>query len=166
MINSVYCGFESYIKVFDLLSPSTPPKMITTTKTRKSKDGQKGILSSISFNPDYSGIYAVGSYKRSLGVYDYRNDECLLLKRNVEGGGITQTTFSPDGKYIYFSSRRSDYISCFDLRNTAEVLHRFERPGKTSQRLAFSLDLTGRYLSSGDTVFLFQSSIFIGFFCI
>jgi hypothetical protein len=32
-------------------------------------DGQRGIISVLKFNPDYSGAYAAGSYAHNITIY-------------------------------------------------------------------------------------------------
>ncbi|KAF9130377.1 Telomerase Cajal body protein 1 [Mortierella sp. 14UC] len=66
-------------------------------------------------------------------------------------GGLTQVQFSSDGVYLYSASRQDPFIRCWDIRNTASVLFRLERPGElTNQRLGFDISSDGRWLSTGD----------------
>ncbi|KAF9428063.1 Telomerase Cajal body protein 1 [Podila epigama] len=168
------------------LDGSKPGKDSTkrpTCPTRRSKKGQKGVISCLTFNPDHSNLYAAGSYLKTIGLYDARADELLLLlrdkplnarkrvKRSQDAaldskagpliigqdtrrapmGAVTQVQFSSDGLYLYSASRQDPYIRCWDIRNTAQVLHRLERPGAlTNQRISFDLSSDGKWLSTGD----------------
>lgn len=116
---------------------------------RKSRKGQKGILSCIDFSTD--GLYAVGSYSQSVGIYDETNNELCLKLNGFQGGGVTQVKFSKDGLYLFSASRHADSILCWDIRDTANVLYELPRPGRTNQRIQFDLDASGRYLMTGDT---------------
>ncbi|KAF9964934.1 Telomerase Cajal body protein 1 [Mortierella alpina] len=177
----IYCGSNNMIQIFDTARPGRDSQKRPTVPTRKSKKGQKGVISCLAFNPDQSDLYAAGSYLKTIGLYDARAEELLLLLRdkshrphhraNKEGavknqdtpqqqrssdavppmGGVTQLQFSPDGLYLYSASRQDAYIRCWDIRNTAHVLHRLERPGElTNQRIGFDISNDGRWLTTGD----------------
>ncbi|KAF9275875.1 Telomerase Cajal body protein 1 [Mortierella alpina] len=177
----IYCGSNNMIQIFDTARPGRDSQKRPTVPTRKSKKGQKGVISCLAFNPDQSDLYAAGSYLKTIGLYDARAEELLLLLRdkshrphhraNKEGivkdrtppqqqptrdavppmGGVTQLQFSPDGLYLYSASRQDAFIRCWDIRNTAHVLHRLERPGElTNQRISFDISYDGRWLTTGD----------------
>lgn len=116
---------------------------------RKSRKGQKGILSCIDFSTD--GLYAVGSYSQSIGIYDETNNELCLKLNGFEGGGVTQVKFSKDGIHLFSASRHADSILCWDIRNTANTLYELPRFGRTNQRIQFDLDASGQSLITGDT---------------
>ncbi|KAJ3291936.1 Telomerase Cajal body protein 1 [Borealophlyctis nickersoniae] len=88
--SKIYCGFNDLIQIFDASRPGDAPLRRPTTPSRKSRKGQKGLLSTISFNPDHSGLYAAGSFGKNIGLYDERNDELLYLLKVADGGGVTQ----------------------------------------------------------------------------
>lgn len=58
----LYCGFERAIRVFDVSRPGRQCELRRTCATKKSRAGQRGIISSFAFAPDYSGLFAAGSY--------------------------------------------------------------------------------------------------------
>jgi WD40 repeat protein len=88
--SSIYCGYENMIQVFDTSRPgSTAVLKISTTPTRKSRMGQKGIISSLAFSPDYSGLLAAGSYSKNIGLYDTSSGEICSLLGGLDGG-VTQ----------------------------------------------------------------------------
>ncbi|TPX69305.1 hypothetical protein SpCBS45565_g02562 [Spizellomyces sp. 'palustris'] len=146
----LYCGFNNLIQIFETQRPGKDSERRPTTPTKRSREGQKGLISSIAFNPDRSGMYAAGSFSKNVGLYDERNDELLHLMKLGDGGGITQVQFSMDGCYLFTASRKSDEIQCWDIRNTGEIIARYQRKGDTNQRINFDLDPSGRYLSTGD----------------
>lgn len=104
----------------------------------------KGIVSALSVNSE--GIVAAGTFTRDVGLYsDAGRGECISvfsLNRDtsapeyVHGSGITQTAWSPDGRYLYVAERMSDGISVFDIRVTGKRLAALRgRQAMTNQRL-------------------------------
>ncbi|KAF9346738.1 Telomerase Cajal body protein 1 [Mortierella sp. AD094] len=170
--SKIYCGSNNMIQIFDTTRPGRDSYKRPTVPTRKSRKGQKGVISCLAFNPDHSDLYAAGSYLKTIGLYDSRAEELLLLLRDKGShkqqpeshaqkpsspsssqpmGGVTQVQFSPDGMYLYSASRQDPLIRCWDIRNTSKVLHRLERPGElTNQRISFDISCDGRWLCTGD----------------
>ncbi|KAF9913234.1 Telomerase Cajal body protein 1 [Lobosporangium transversale] len=152
------------IQIFDTARPGRDSVKRPTVPTRKSKEGQKGVISCLAFNPDHSDVYAAGSYLKTIGLYDARAEELIILlrdnhkKKEKPGyfhsspmGGVTQVRFSPDGQYLYSASRQDPLIRCWDTRNTADVVYCLERPGElTNQRISFDISSDGRWLTTGD----------------
>ncbi|CAG8433432.1 1776_t:CDS:10 [Diversispora eburnea] len=146
-------GSKNMIKMYDSNRPGYDGIECPTTTTRKSRDGQKGIISCLAFNPDFSGLYAAGSYSQTIGLYDESNNKLLYLLRGSKSepiGSVTQVLFSPDGNYLFSASRRDNHIRCWDIRNSGEILYNLYRQGDTNQRMSFDIDNTGRYLITGD----------------
>ncbi|CEP10569.1 hypothetical protein [Parasitella parasitica] len=144
--SKIYCGYENMVEIFDVQTGDSTKH--PTIPKRKTKKGQKGIISCIDFSTD--GLYAAGSYSQSIGIYDQHNNELCLKLTGLGGGGATQVQFSKDGLYLYSASRHSNSILCWDIRDSANVLFELPRPGKTNQRMQFDLDATGKYLLTGD----------------
>ncbi|KAG2204929.1 hypothetical protein INT46_005355 [Mucor plumbeus] len=143
--SKIYGGYENMVEIFDVQTGDSTKH--PTIPKRKSRKGQKGIISCIDFSTD--GLYAAGSYSQSIGIYDQHNNE-LCLKLTGFEGGATQVQFSKDGLYLYSASRHSNSILCWDIRDSANILYELPRPGKTNQRMQFDLDATGKYLMTGD----------------
>jgi WD40 repeat protein len=87
--SSIYCGYENMIQVFDTTRPGQATQRISTTPTRKSRGGQKGIISCLAFSPDYSGLLAAGSYSKNIGLYDAATGELCSHFGDLDGG-VTQ----------------------------------------------------------------------------
>jgi WD40 repeat protein len=138
------------IEIFDVHRPGPDSIKFATIPKRKSRKGQKGIISCLDFCPDYSGLFAAGSYSQSIGIYDESNNELCLKLTGMDGGGVTQVKFSKDGKYLFSASRHANSIVCWDIRDSANILYELPRPGKTNQRISFDIDATGKYLMTGD----------------
>jgi len=166
----IYCGFDNAIRVFDTLVPGHDFELLATTPTRRSKLGQKGLISCLTFNPDRSGLYAAGSFSKTIGLYDEKQSEVLFILKGHTGGvtnvGLSfllvllkaelttiprlQLKFSPDGYHLYSGARHDSKIYCWDVRNTGGILFELERPLSNNQRLSFDLDPSGRYLVTGN----------------
>ncbi|KAG9289033.1 hypothetical protein G9A89_015582 [Geosiphon pyriformis] len=147
--SKIYCGYKNMIEVFETSRPGRESEKYPTTPKRKSKEGQKGVITCFAFNPDYSGLYAAGSYSKTVGLYDESNNSLLFLLRAL-AGGVTQVKFSTDGHYLFSASRRDNRVLCWDIRNTGEILYKLDRKGDTNQRLSFDIDPTGKYLTTGN----------------
>ncbi|KAL1926903.1 hypothetical protein VTP01DRAFT_5233 [Rhizomucor pusillus] len=145
----IYCGYENMIEIFDIQRPGQESIKIPTLPTRKSKNGQKGIISCLDFSPDYSGIYAAGSFSQSIGIYEEASNQLCFKLTGIQGG-VTQVRFSLDGSLLFSASRVANTISCWDIRSTGNVLYELPRPGRTNQRIHFDLDPSGRVLVTGD----------------
>ncbi|KAG0170408.1 Telomerase Cajal body protein 1 [Apophysomyces sp. BC1034] len=147
--SKIYCGYNNMIEVFDTQRPGQDSQKIPTVPRRRSRKGQKGLISCLDFSPDYSGLYAAGSYSQSVGIYDESNNELCLKLTGIEGG-VTQVRFSLDGSLLFTASRQANSILCWDIRNTANVLYEIPRLGKTNQRISFDIDASGTTLVTAD----------------
>ena len=58
----IFCGFDRAVRIFDLSRPGRQCELRQTSATKKSRTGQRGIISCFAFAPDYSGLFAAGSY--------------------------------------------------------------------------------------------------------
>jgi telomerase Cajal body protein 1 len=118
----LYAGYHHMIRSFDL---STPGRHATssypTITTKKDHLGQKGIISSLAFNPMRVGVFAAGSYDIRSGIYLYHEN----MKRacsdhlTLTGGeefGVTCMKWSNCGNYLWAGGRNNSVISCYDIR--------------------------------------------------
>ena len=145
----LFAGFDRMIRFFDLSQPSRDFRARPLSKTRRSRNGQRGLISTLHFNPDHSKIYAAGSYGGTTCVYTEDEGEELLTLCDHDGRGISQVRFSPCGRFLYTTARRDARIHCWDIRATKEICHTFNRVADTNQRLEFDLHCGGRYLAAG-----------------
>lgn len=85
----IYAGYERTIRCFDVTRPGRECLTRSTCATRKSRDGQRGIISSLAFAPDGSGLFAAGSFAGTTGLYvENAPDAVGLLGGHC--GGVTQ----------------------------------------------------------------------------
>eukprot|EP00308_Calcidiscus_leptoporus_P009166 CAMPEP_0119374216 /NCGR_PEP_ID=MMETSP1334-20130426/30008_1 /TAXON_ID=127549 /ORGANISM="Calcidiscus leptoporus, Strain RCC1130" /LENGTH=462 /DNA_ID=CAMNT_0007392223 /DNA_START=78 /DNA_END=1466 /DNA_ORIENTATION=- len=143
--NRFYCGFERAVRIFDISRPGLAVETRATSKSRRSHEGQRGIISCIHFSPDYSGLYAAGSFAGSTGLY-VENAPGLIALLGGHTGGVTQVRFSHDGLYLFTAARCDGRILLWDARNTCQVLASFERRASTNQRIGFDLSADSRGL--------------------
>jgi WD40 repeat protein len=129
--------------------PGRECSQIPTTPSRKSPEGQKGFISALAFNPDFSGAYAAGSYAHSLGIYVENSADCVLLFDNLDYG-VTCLRWSPCGRYLWVGGRSNPNIVCWDIRSTQTAVGAVERKLTTNQRMNFDLDPWGKVLCTGD----------------
>lgn len=141
----IYSGFKNTVKIFNTSAPGRNCDTINT----KALAEQEGIVSCIAVNPDMEEVFAVGTFRRTIGLYtDYGDAVCIL---KGQSGGLTHLMFSPDGKLLYTGARKDNEILCWDLRNTADVLFALSREVTTNQRIYFDITQDGKYLISGST---------------
>ncbi|XP_042368508.1 telomerase Cajal body protein 1 [Plectropomus leopardus] len=145
--SQLYCGFDKTVRVFHT---ERPGRDCEERPTVVKKQGQSGIISCFGFSPCQS-VYACGSYSRCAGLYSCQDGTLLALLPTRHHGGLTHLLFSPDGNYLYTGGRKDPEILCWDLREPGKVVFSLKRNVDTNQRIYFDLDLSGRYLLSGDT---------------
>lgn len=171
----IYCGHEDAIEVFDVSRPGEG-KRIATTPSKKSKDGLKGIVSSIAFSPTYNAdggaFLAAGTLSptlANLALYnDSQMDVPLMFVGGSERAAVTQLRFNPMNPHILYASyRRREAILAWDLRSDVNVpFARYTVPSSvnalvttTNQKMWFDVDNSGRRLAVGDqkgNIYLFD----------
>ncbi|CAL1698567.1 unnamed protein product [Somion occarium] len=174
LASKLYCGFEDAIEVFDVHVPGEGTRL-RTTPSKKSRDGLKGIISTLAFSPDISsGLYAAGSLNPSsstssnIAIFSESTGEVPVMfvgDDHQDGFGIrsscTQVMFNPFRPYLLYACfRRHDTIYCWDLRgDLGSPIQTFSRSGEanvkrnvieTNQKMHFDVDLGGNWLAIGD----------------
>ncbi|XP_053319884.1 telomerase Cajal body protein 1 [Spea bombifrons] len=144
--SQLFCGFDKTVRVFET---SRPGRDCQCRPTFHKKQGQSGIISCIAFSPS-EDIYACGSYSKSLGLYSLHEGVTLAVLQGHHGG-VTHLAFSPDGHCIFSGGRKDPEILCWDVRHPGKVLSTLRRTVSTNQRMYFDMEVSGRYLISGDT---------------
>lgn len=160
--NKLYCGFEDAIEIFDIQQPGEGDRL-PTTPSKKSKDGLKGIISSIAFSSSYD-YYAIGSLTPSsqamdnIALYSESNQAAIMpIGGAYSHSGVTQLKFNPTKPHILYAAfRRHDAIYAWDLRSDTSVPVKVFRTSPdsrktlTNQKIEFDIDYAGRWLSVGD----------------
>ena len=120
-----------------------------------------GIVSSISFCQDYSGLFAAGSLLSAVTLFHENSGENPVAYLDGMTSAISQVKFDPVSTYkLYASERHSNRILCWDVRNPFQVLRHFERSAsRTNQKISFDIDATGTWLVTGDQVRVMMDSL-------
>lgn len=153
----LYGGFENAIEVMDVSRPGCSGTRLHTSPNRSSKDGQKGIISSLASRPDETGsLIAAGSFSGSVGLYDPSVGTGgvlvgLLPAADENFGGVTKVAFHPNGNILYSASRQSTFIEIWDLRNYSERAATIPRTARTNLRMGFDVSRDGRDVLVGDS---------------
>ncbi|TPX75590.1 hypothetical protein CcCBS67573_g03120, partial [Chytriomyces confervae] len=172
---TIYAGLEGKIHSFDVSVQGPPISILSTTPTRKSRLGQKGILSHLSSPPTHPHLLIAGSFSKSVGVYDTQCAETVAVISGaadgggVSGSGVTQVEVLPDGVRVLVASRGTRAMQLFDLRYLGSgggggqkrrngggrrdefVVGEIERDAVgTNQRLSYSVSGDGRVVCFGD----------------
>ncbi|KAI8833492.1 WD40-repeat-containing domain protein [Chytriomyces cf. hyalinus JEL632] len=169
---TIYAGLEGKIHSFDVSVQGPPISILSTTPTRKSRLGQKGILSHLSSPPTHPHLLLAGSFSKSVGVYDTQSAETVAVisgADGVSGSGVTQVEVLPDGVRVLVASRGTRAMQLFDLRYLGSgngggqkrrngggrrdefVVGEIERDAVgTNQRLSYSVSGDGRVVCFGD----------------
>ncbi|KAK0641752.1 hypothetical protein B0T16DRAFT_220394 [Cercophora newfieldiana] len=151
-------GTTNRIALFDVSNPSSLSaepllSIATIPSTRHIRKGNgvgmrgtvSALASQVRENGD-AGLVAAGTRSRFMGLYDLqRAGECVATwgvagsaaEAGIGGGGVTQTLWSPCGRYLLVNERGSSGLLVYDLRGTNQLLAHLEgRNGDTNQRLS------------------------------
>jgi WD40 repeat protein len=84
----LFAGYNKTMRVFHVARPGRDCKKIATYKKRQ-EGCMKGIISCLAVSPVEHDLLAAGSYGKSIGIFDARSYEQLLV---LEGhvGGVTK----------------------------------------------------------------------------
>lgn len=118
-------GGENKLWLFDTNRPGDSAIVeYPTISSKKSKNGQNGLLSCLNFRYDNTGVFASGSFKGSIGIYDLRSLEqkgpaCCIFE--AHRAGVSQIKFLDDGWSLITAGRREGVFKKWDLRMLQEV---------------------------------------------
>ncbi|KAJ2925079.1 hypothetical protein H1R20_g11986, partial [Candolleomyces eurysporus] len=123
----LYCGFEDAIEVFDVGYPGEGTRL-HTTPSKKSKDGLKGIISSLAFSNYHSAsdelLFAAGSLTPVTGniaLFSGDGDKGpVMFVGGGPGAGVTQLQFNNYRPYMLYAAYRgntSGLVYSWDIRS-------------------------------------------------
>lgn len=162
-------GSDSLISVFDLARSGQGPIRSTPTGPKNSRvtwnnpaTSMRGMVSALATDRQHN-ILAAGTFTRHVGLYDTGGTgECVGVftvqgtdaDKVIGGRGVTQTLWSPCGKYLYIAERKSDGIMVYDIRQTGQLVGWLEgRKADTNQRLSVEIveTIDGHQIWAGGT---------------
>lgn len=142
-----------------------------TIQSKKCKSGQRGIISCLNFRFDDTGVFAAGSFKGSVGVYDSRTlsdrNSFAFCLFDAHRNGVSQVKFLNDGWSIVTAGRRDGTLKKWDLRMMQEVAaskipvtgYTIKEPVRTNQRIYFDILNDGKLIAGGRNSFVeFETS--------
>lgn len=154
-----FASSDSLISLFDATRDGSGPCASYHTIPSKRKKivgggvGMKGIVGALGLSCE--GILAAGTFTRYVGLYGDegqsgsmgvwsvakdRPESADYGKDDIGGTGITQTEWSPDGKYLYVAERMSDGVIVYDIRVQGKRLGVLKgRKAMTNQRLGIDV---------------------------
>lgn len=158
-------GCKNFLARFDVTRSGEEPLLRLKTipsERHLSKGGgvgMRGTISTLSAQPSEqgaaAGLVAAGTWTRWIGLYDFAQaGECVATwgidsatketasqdQEGVGGDGITQTCWSPCGRYLLVSERKSRGILVYDVRVTGQLLGWLEgRDALSNQRITLDV---------------------------
>ena len=142
--SSLYCGLVGEVKVFDVSRPGRE----SWSQLTRGEGGQGGIISCLDTSPTLP-VYAAGSYDKTVGLYSLEGERLCVLRGHQ--GGVTQVTFTRDGRTLLTGGRKDTEIIAWDLRQPGQVLYTMRRVVETNQTVAFTLSPCNTFLISANT---------------
>ncbi|KAI1461854.1 hypothetical protein F4805DRAFT_184995 [Annulohypoxylon moriforme] len=135
-------GTRTLLAKFDLSRPNSEPVLRVKTipsERHLSKGngiGMRGTVSSLAAQPPDSSnasLVAAGTWTRWVGLYDFAGADgsCAATwsvasagndEARIGGDGVMQTLWSPCGRYLLVSERKSSGILVYDVRVTGKLL--------------------------------------------
>lgn len=97
----LYCGFDrGVLRIFDTARPGRDCRTVggvvpSGAHRHSGATGQRGIVSCFAFSATGTGLFACGSYGRTISIRDTRVDDVLMLLYGHRGG-VTQVRRSAE----------------------------------------------------------------------
>lgn len=151
------CGSVNRIDMFDISQHGSDGPVLTlpTIPSRRhiskgSGVGMKGTVSALAASPpaaDGGSVIAAGTWTRWVGLYDIHRTNKTVANWNIAGAveagspdiggqGISQTLWSPCGRYLLLNERNASGLLVYDVRVTGQLLSILTgREADTQQRL-------------------------------
>lgn len=166
----IVTGGQDKIWIFDTNRPGANAVCkFQTIPKKNSKTGQKGLISCLNFRYDDTGVFAAGSFKGTVGIYDIRtlsdkisNSFCLFEAHNH---GMSQVKFLNDGWSFLTAGRRDKSLKKWDMRmisgsvNDPITVYNVNDHLRTNQRIYFDISSDGKlFTGSSKSLLEFELS--------
>lgn len=152
------CGSVSRLDLFDASRHGSDGPVLTVptipSKRHVAKGGgvgMKGTVSALASSPldaNGSAIMAAGTWTRWVGLYDLHRTDKVVANWSVAnatddvsgtpigGQGISQTRWSPCGRYLILNERNANGLLLYDIRVTGQLLSILKgRKAQTQQKM-------------------------------
>ncbi|KAJ2803375.1 hypothetical protein H4R20_002922 [Coemansia guatemalensis] len=155
--SSVFGGYANHLARFDVQQPGLPVDLASTSPSRRSRDGMKGIVSCLAPVPGSAstGMLACASFGGQIGLVhsaaDLSGMTVWRMPEEYRCSGITELKWAPGGVHLWAASRQSSYIVAWDIRDLRGPCATVPRACSTQQRMSFDFDATGTHLVAGET---------------
>ncbi|PIA16368.1 WD40 repeat-like protein, partial [Coemansia reversa NRRL 1564] len=155
--SSVFGGYTNYIARFDVQRPGTPVDLASTSPSRRSRGGLKGIVSCLVPAPGSmpTGMLGCASFSGQIGLVhsttDMKEMTVWRMPEEYRCCGITELKWAPDGMHLWAASRQSSHIVAWDIRDLRGPFATMPRACPTQQRMSFDFDAAGTQLVAGET---------------
>lgn len=154
-------GSANRLDVFDVSREGDDGHYTTLDTAPRSSGGRvpgwKGTISALAASgPDAgSPVLAAGSWNRWVALYDYLRTPSPtshwslsgatdpLSGDKIVGGGVTQTVWSPCGRYLLLNERNSTGVVVYDIRKGHRLLGVLPRDAQTQMRMGCDVFATG-----------------------
>lgn len=169
---NIISGGLNKLWIFNVNRPGdNATNIFQTVPKKRSKSGQSGIISSLNFRYDNTGVFAAGSFKGTIGIYDSRTSSscgsvCALSLFDAHSHGVSQIKFLSDGWSVLSTGRRDNCLKKWDLRMIQNNSNHSYEPvmkyslterSKTNQRIYFDTSIDGSlYTGSQNRLLEFQ----------
>lgn len=159
----IVTGGMNKLWIFDVNRPGGSAEVESSTiPKKKSNLGQRGLLSCINFRYDDTGVFLVGSFNGSIGVYDLRSVSCNSddyaraseLFQAHHPRGVSQVKFLSDGWSFLSSGRGEACLKRWDLRNLSQPSEQYSllpEYKSTNQRIYFDSESNGNSIFTGSS---------------
>ncbi|KAJ2618116.1 hypothetical protein H4S08_000040 [Coemansia sp. RSA 1365] len=153
----VFGGYANHIARFDVQRPGTPVDLASTSPSRRSRNGIKGIVSCLAPAPGSTptGMLGCASFGGQIGLVhsttDLKEMTVWRMPEEYRCSGITELKWAPDGMHLWAASRQSSYIVAWDIRDLRGPCATVPRTCPTQQRMSFDFDTAGTHLVAGET---------------
>jgi telomerase Cajal body protein 1 len=102
-------------------------------------------------------ILSAGTFNNIVSLYSSEYEHISTFS-TTNGSGITEITWSPDGRYLYIIPRKSTTVEIWDIRSTGtKIATLLDRQALTNQRLWADLSFDGKWFVSGGTDGIFRA---------
>lgn len=90
-------GYDRMLHLFDPLRPGIAVERWLTTPARRSKDGQRGIISTLAFNASDPSTFAAGCFDGTIATYDVRSGRASCeISDDGCGDVVDYRSWTPD----------------------------------------------------------------------